>query len=70
MSQRLSTSAIRLCDGGVCDICHKTIKKNLNRHKTIIHSDDRPFNCCFCDKSFKTKGSLQQHEHGPHVSCV
>ena len=49
-----------------CDICHKRLKTKIGfrYHKSIFHSNDRPFECprSDCDKRFKIKSYLQYHE--------
>ncbi|KAG8240011.1 hypothetical protein J437_LFUL019523, partial [Ladona fulva] len=50
-----------------CGICHKSfsVKKSLVVHLTK-HSDERPFRCSACDKTFKTKGVRRDHEKRVH----
>ncbi|CAL4108322.1 unnamed protein product [Meganyctiphanes norvegica] len=49
-----------------CNICGQIFKtmKILTAHKSIVHSDTRPFQCPYenCNFNFKTKGSLVRHE--------
>jgi len=50
----------------VCNICGQIFKtmKILTAHKSVVHSETRPFQCPYenCNISFKTKGSLVRHE--------
>lgn len=46
-----------------CTICHKhfATHQGLEKH-AVLHSDDRPFTCEVCFKTFKRADSLRQHE--------
>ena len=46
-----------------CEVCNKTFSSvsRLNRHKLMVHSDIKRFECCVCD--FKTKLSETLKEH-------
>uniref|UniRef100_A0A915KLR4 C2H2-type domain-containing protein n=1 Tax=Romanomermis culicivorax TaxID=13658 RepID=A0A915KLR4_ROMCU len=46
----------------VCKECTKSfsLKKDLNRHTRVTHSDARPFQC-HCGKAYKTKYHLTRH---------
>ena len=45
-----------------CGICHKRFSREsrLKEH-SVIHSEERPFNCSQCDSSFKRKSVLTTH---------
>ncbi|KAI0215266.1 Homeotic protein spalt-major, partial [Lamellibrachia satsuma] len=45
-----------------CNICFKTFacKSALDIHYRS-HSNDRPFKCEACDRSFSTYGNMKQH---------
>ena len=47
--------------GFTCEICRKVLhtKGSLTRHMLVFHSDNRPFGCTICSKSFKTKKDLK-----------
>ena len=55
----------------VCNICNKDFASpyNVRRHQ-LTHSDDRPFACQFCNKSFKEKSSLTKHVKRVHVGKI
>lgn len=50
--------------GFECHVCHKKLltKGSLVRHLTVAHSNRRPFTCDDCNKSFKTKKDLKNHQ--------
>ncbi|XP_021358218.1 zinc finger protein Xfin-like [Mizuhopecten yessoensis] len=43
----------------ICDICGKSVY-NLDAHLRI-HSGDKPFRCCLCDKDFAQREALKIH---------
>ena len=61
-----------------CDICDTKFVSiyNLNTHKKVTHSDERPFQCGICLKTFKTKAALEKkhiafhHKTGPMFHCT
>ncbi|XP_061389907.1 zinc finger protein 91-like [Musca vetustissima] len=50
-----------------CDMCSLQFKllRNIKRHM-LTHTDLRPFQCEFCEKSFKRKDILQKHLRDVH----
>ncbi|XP_028401522.1 zinc finger and BTB domain-containing protein 24-like isoform X2 [Dendronephthya gigantea] len=52
----------------VCNICNKDFASpyNVRRHQ-LTHSDDRPYECQYCSKSFKEKSSLTKHVKRVHL---
>ena len=46
-----------------CQICHRYLsgKEGLKRHN-MIHTGERPFKCSMCDKSFRQRRHLLNHE--------
>ncbi|CAG2182224.1 unnamed protein product, partial [Oppiella nova] len=52
----------------VCDYkeCNKgfTSAGNLKKHKTRVHSNAKPYHCCWpgCEAQYKTKDSLLRHQ--------
>ena len=52
----------------VCNICNKDFASpyNVRRHQ-LTHSDDRPYGCEYCSKSFKEKSSLSKHVKRVHL---
>eukprot|EP00092_Neocalanus_flemingeri_P001417 GFUD01001513.1.p1 GENE.GFUD01001513.1~~GFUD01001513.1.p1 ORF type:complete len:332 (+),score=74.33 GFUD01001513.1:302-1297(+) len=50
-----------------CPHCAKTMmKRNLHRHITVKHTSIEPSVCNICQKHFKTKWSLKEHERKAH----
>ncbi len=49
--------------GPKCDICSISFKglTHLKSHRLQIHSDERPFKCHICTKSFQTPTCLKRH---------
>ena len=46
-----------------CEVCDKQFSRlsHLQKHR-LIHTNERPYSCRKCDKSFNDKSSLKQHE--------
>ncbi|XP_062848894.1 zinc finger and BTB domain-containing protein 41 [Trichomycterus rosablanca] len=55
-------------EGWKCDICHKsfTRRPHLEEHK-ILHSQDRPFKCAYCEESFKSRFTRLKHQEKFHL---
>ena len=50
-----------------CDICSKIVtKKQLLRHKNILHFKKRPYKCLFCEGSYGENGNLYKHMRRIH----
>ncbi|XP_033726157.1 putative zinc finger protein 66 [Pecten maximus] len=49
--------------GNQCPVCNVnfTTFGNMRRHFKVIHSDEKPFMCHLCGKSFKTNDTLKCH---------
>ncbi|XP_062338092.1 zinc finger and BTB domain-containing protein 41 [Osmerus eperlanus] len=58
----------RKSEGWKCDICHKsfTRRPHLEEHM-ILHSQDRPFKCSFCDDYFKSRFARLKHQEKYHL---
>jgi hypothetical protein len=51
-----------------CDICWKVVtKKQLLRHKNILHFNKRPYPCLFCDSRYGENGNLYKHMRRKHA---
>lgn len=44
-----------------CHICGKMFTENNLRKHLIVHTDERPFKCTICDKSYKYAETLASH---------
>ena len=46
-----------------CELCpfKSPSPSGIQHHKKYRHSDERPFNCQFCDAKFKSKSDLRKH---------
>jgi hypothetical protein len=53
------------CSIGSCRKHFASISQ-LRKHQNITHSENRPFECCFCSKSFKIKSNLTRHIREVH----
>ena len=52
-----------------CDVCHKAFASNQKlREHIVIHSEERPFKCRFCDFGSKSAGNLRKHEQQRHAT--
>uniref|UniRef100_A0A8C9RSA7 Zinc finger and BTB domain containing 41 n=1 Tax=Scleropages formosus TaxID=113540 RepID=A0A8C9RSA7_SCLFO len=58
----------RKSEGWKCDICHKsfTRRPHLEEHM-ILHSQDRPFKCTYCDDYFKSRFARLKHQEKYHL---
>ena len=47
-----------------CPICQKVFKTKhlLSRHLSVVHTEDRPYNCDTCDLKFKSMTNLKAHQ--------
>jgi len=52
----------------ICEECGKgyLTLNSLNTHK-IVHSDDKPFKCSKCEKTFKRMAALKEHLRNTHT---
>ena len=55
--QKISTVAKD--ESGICPVCGKSVK-NLKGHM-LVHSDERPYTCSLCNKSYKSNPMLDVH---------
>jgi len=53
-----------------CEVCDIKVKSNydMRMHMQRKHSDERPYQCDECDKTFKTKDGLKSHKEIRHVA--
>ncbi|XP_066536634.1 zinc finger and BTB domain-containing protein 41 [Hoplias malabaricus] len=58
----------RKSEGWKCEICHKsfTRRPHLEEHM-ILHSQDRPFKCSYCDDYFKSRFARLKHQEKYHL---
>ncbi|CAI9606718.1 unnamed protein product [Staurois parvus] len=55
-------------EGWKCDICNKsfTRRPHLEEHM-ILHSQDKPFKCTYCDEHFKSRFKRLRHQEKYHL---
>ncbi|KAK1884879.1 Zinc finger protein 708 [Dissostichus eleginoides] len=52
-----------------CSICGKVFKfRSLLSSHALIHSDQRPYGCDFCSRSFRRLGHLKRHREVVHAN--
>lgn len=50
-----------------CPHCNKKFsRKNFNRHINLVHLGQRPYKCSQCEKTYKTRHSLDDHVNWIH----
>ena len=45
-----------------CKVCHKKIQSRSFKIHSLTHTDEKPFECPFCQKCFNNGGSLARHK--------
>ncbi|XP_068196065.1 zinc finger and BTB domain-containing protein 41 isoform X2 [Antennarius striatus] len=66
--QEFLTKRKRKSEGWKCAICLKTFTRrpHLQEHM-ILHTQDRPFKCSFCDECFKSRFARLKHQEKYHL---
>ncbi|XP_056149228.1 zinc finger and BTB domain-containing protein 41 [Lampris incognitus] len=66
--QEFLTMRKRKSEGWKCAICLKTFTRrpHLEEHM-ILHTQDRPFKCTFCDEYFKSRFARLKHQEKYHL---
>ncbi|XP_010732056.3 zinc finger and BTB domain-containing protein 41 [Larimichthys crocea] len=66
--QEFLTKRKRKSEGWKCAICLKTFTRrpHLQEHM-ILHTQDRPFKCTFCDEYFKSRFARLKHQEKYHL---
>nr|XP_020479696.1 zinc finger and BTB domain-containing protein 41 isoform X2 [Monopterus albus]XP_020479697.1 zinc finger and BTB domain-containing protein 41 isoform X2 [Monopterus albus]XP_020479698.1 zinc finger and BTB domain-containing protein 41 isoform X2 [Monopterus albus] len=66
--QECLTKRKRKSEGWKCAICLKTFTRrpHLQEHM-ILHTQDRPFKCTFCDEYFKSRFARLKHQEKYHL---
>lgn len=66
--QEFLSTRKRKSEGWKCDICHKsfTRRPHLEEHM-ILHTQDRPFKCAYCDDYFKSRFARLKHQEKFHL---
>ncbi|KAK7870879.1 hypothetical protein R5R35_011263 [Gryllus longicercus] len=63
---RSCTTTISTCTGEIpfkCSICQEFIQKTHLQEHMRIHSGEKPFQCCTCEKAFIKKRNLKRQLH-------
>ncbi|KAK5876619.1 hypothetical protein CesoFtcFv8_025954 [Champsocephalus esox] len=56
-------STSELSENKNCSLCGKYFGRQVDMERHMrSHSEDRPFNCCFCEKKFKNPYVLKRHK--------
>uniref|UniRef100_A0A8C1FN51 Zinc finger and BTB domain-containing protein 41 n=1 Tax=Cyprinus carpio carpio TaxID=630221 RepID=A0A8C1FN51_CYPCA len=66
--QEFLTQKKKKSEGWKCDICHKSFSRrpHLEEHM-ILHSQDKPFKCAYCDDYFKSRFARLKHQEKFHL---
>ncbi|XP_069568684.1 zinc finger and BTB domain-containing protein 41 [Brachyistius frenatus] len=66
--QEFLTKRKKKSEGWKCNICLKTFSRrpHLQEHM-ILHTQDRPFKCTFCDEYFKSRFARLKHQEKYHL---
>ncbi|XP_030257455.1 zinc finger and BTB domain-containing protein 41 [Sparus aurata] len=66
--QEFLTKRKKKSEGWKCAICLKTFSRrpHLQEHM-ILHTQDRPFKCSFCDEYFKSRFARLKHQEKYHL---
>ncbi|XP_033507304.1 zinc finger and BTB domain-containing protein 41 [Epinephelus lanceolatus] len=66
--QEFLTKRKRKSEGWKCAICLKTFSRrpHLQEHM-ILHTQERPFKCSFCDEYFKSRFARLKHQEKNHL---
>ncbi|CAM9320895.1 unnamed protein product [Lampetra planeri] len=66
--QEFLTKKKRKSEGWKCAVCQKTFTRrpHLQEHM-ILHTQDRPFKCSFCDEYFKSRFARLKHQEKNHL---
>ncbi|XP_031711108.1 zinc finger and BTB domain-containing protein 41 isoform X1 [Anarrhichthys ocellatus] len=66
--QEFLTKRKRKSEGWKCAVCLKTFTRrpHLQEHM-ILHTQDRPFKCSFCDEYFKSRFARLKHQEKYHL---
>ncbi|KAG8556037.1 hypothetical protein GDO81_017907 [Engystomops pustulosus] len=55
-------------DGWKCDICNKSFMRQLHlQEHMLLHSQDKPFKCTYCDEQFKSRFKRLKHQEKYHL---
>ncbi|CAG5896998.1 unnamed protein product [Menidia menidia] len=67
-SQEFFTKRKRKSEGWKCAICSKTFSRrpHLQEHM-ILHTQDRPFKCSFCEEYFRSRFARLKHQEKYHL---
>lgn len=70
-SSRKSSTDVKPKKSNTCEVCQKVFQgqNDLKKHFRI-HTDERPYPCTYCDKSFRQSGCLKNHiasQHGTNI---
>ncbi|XP_028831766.1 zinc finger and BTB domain-containing protein 41 isoform X2 [Denticeps clupeoides] len=66
--QEFMTLRKKKSEGWKCDICHKSFARrpHLEEHM-ILHSQDQPFKCAYCDDYFRSRFARLKHQEKYHL---
>ena len=45
-----------------CELCNKSVKRDVLKHHMMIHTGEKPYLCKICKRSFNNTGTIDKHQ--------